>query len=303
MTRQLALALLLMSASLALGFAVRRAFLEREATEPAALAQPTAAQPAPSTLTVSHLEGRVELRDPDGGGWMPLAADAKVSERDSVRTDHDARAVLVAGDGLQVEVSAQSQVELTDIQGDQAKLLVERGRLSARVGGDARTLQVGVQGTDAIVQTQHASFSVLRDEHAQVAVAVTDGDVAVTAQRSQVKVLAGQQSVVAVDRPPAAPIRIPTSLFLKVARSGPSHINQRSTEVGGETTPGAVVLVNGVPAKTDLQGRFSAKIELKEGKNALQITARDVLGRSEQQLLPAVVVDTEPPKLQGKTVW
>ncbi|MEY4575575.1 MAG: hypothetical protein RL701_278 [Pseudomonadota bacterium] len=258
---------------------------------------------AASSLTVSHVQGHVERRDGDAGAWQPLAADTQVTERDSVRTTGDASATLVAGDGLSVVVAEQSQIELVAVSRDETKLVIERGRLSANVQGGKVALRVGVLGSDAVVDTDSAAFAVLRGDHGQVAVAVTDGDVDVSAQRVRVRVAAGEQSLVVGDRAPAPPARIPPSLFLKVARSGPRLVNQRSTGLGGTTNPGAVVFINGVAIPTDADGHFNARVELQEGKNELRVEAIDALGRAERLDLSAVTVDTQPPKLEGKTVW
>jgi hypothetical protein len=180
---------------------------------------------------------------------------------------------------------------------------VERGRLSAATGKSGTQLSVGARDNDAWVEAKQGAFAVLRDGDGQLAVAVTEGDVAVTAHQTSVLVTVGEQSIVPRNQPPAKPTRIPTSLFLSVARSGPSRVNQRSTELSGLTSPGAAVFVNGAPAVTDATGAFTVKVALQEGKNELHVSVRDVLGRSRKQQMSDVTVDTQPPKLKGKTVW
>jgi len=268
------------------------------------LAAPLPAATGAGQLTVSRLQGRVELRDEAGGNWLPLAENARVKERASVRTDDGASAVLSGGDGLQVEVSPLSQVELVAVESNLAKLVLERGRLSARVQGVAGALQVGAAGSDALVQARDkAAFSLLRDDFGKLAVAVTEGDVALSAQKQSVRVGPGEQSVVPVGRAPLPPVHIPSSLFLKVSHLGQNRLNKRTTELGGQASPGASVIVNGVSAATDDDGHFNVRVPLQEGKNELHVLAQDALGRSERQALSPVLVDTQPPKLQGKTVW
>ncbi|MEZ4812491.1 MAG: hypothetical protein R2883_03245 [Caldisericia bacterium] len=46
----------------------------------------------------------------------------------------------------------------------------------------------------------------------------------------------------------------------------------------GKTDPGAKVTVNGVSAKVEKSGRFSAKIALSEGNNAIYVVAVDAGG-------------------------
>lgn len=303
MSRHVLLALGLLVLTFGAGLMLRKALFGPDEVELPVVAPRTAAASA-GQLTVSHLQGRVELREENTSDWQPLAANARVSQHSSVRTEDGARAVLSGNDGLQVEVSALSQVELVAVESQVSKLVLERGRLSARVGAAAGGLQVGAAGSGAMVQAKDkASFSLLRDDFGKVAVAVTDGAVALSAQDRSVHVGPGEQSIVSTGKPPSPPVHIPTSLFLKVAHLGPSRLNKRATELSGEASPGAAVYVNGVSAETDDDGRFTVRVPLQEGNNELHVLAQDVLGRSQQQELPAVLVDTQPPKLQGKTVW
>lgn len=300
MTRYIVLALAVVLAAFAVGLGLRKLMFS-DAAPTSSAAPPTAAKP--SQLKVSQVQGRVELSESGGGEWAPLSANASVSEKARVRTVDGASAVLSADDGLQVEVSPESQVELVSAQKKDTMVVVERGRLFARVAAKAGALRVGVDGSDALVKTNDAAFAVLRDDVGQVAVAVTEGNVALSAQQEHVQVGAGEQSLVPVKRAPTAPARIPSTLFLKVSRSGPSRLNRRTTDVGGETNPGAAVFVNGAPVPVESDGRFTAHVPLQEGSNPLNVTVRDALGRSERQDLAPVVVDTQPPKLKGKTIW
>jgi hypothetical protein len=259
--------------------------------------------PRPAQLKVRHVAGHVERRGRDGEQWQPLAPNTSVSEQDSVRTDDGASAVLSSDNGLEISLAEQSELAMLALESDETKVVVQRGRVSADTGKRGAKLSVGARDTDAWVETKQGAFAVLRDGDGQLAVAVTEGDVAVTAQQTSVQVNAGEQSIVPRNKPPAKPTRIPPSLFLKVARSGPSRVNQRSTELAGLTTPGAAVFVNGVPAKTDASGAFTAKVPLQEGRNQLHVSVRDALGRSHKEQLADVTVDTQPPKLKGKTVW
>jgi hypothetical protein len=258
---------------------------------------------APAQLTVRHVEGHVERRGRDGEQWQPLVPNASVSEQDSVRTDEGATAVLSGDGGLEIALAEQSELAMLALKSDSAKVVVQRGQLSAATGKSGNKLSVGARDNDAWVEAKQGAFAVLRDGEGQLAVAVTEGDVAVTAQQTSVKVNAGEQSIVPRNQPPAKPTRIPTSLFLKVARSGPSRVNQRSTELAGSTSPGAAVFVNGIAAKTDASGAFTAKVSLQEGRNQLHVAVRDALGRTRKEQLGDVTVDTQPPKLKGKTVW
>lgn len=304
MTRSVIIALAAVIALFAAGIVLRNwLFAERgaQAVLPGAAGSGEAARPA--QLTVRRVEGHVERRGANGEQWQPLAPNASVSEADSVRTDDGARAVLSGEGGLEIELAEQSELAMQELKGDQAKVVVERGRVSAALGKGGAKLRVGARDNDAWVDAKKGAFAVLRDGEGQLAVAVTEGDVEVTAQEQRVQVNAGEQSIVPRNQPPAKPTRIPTSLFLKVARSGPARVNQRTTELSGVTSPGAAVFINGAAVSTDASGAFTAKVALQEGKNQLHVSVRDAMGRNRQEQLADVTVDTEPPKLKGKTVW
>lgn len=307
MTRPILIAFAVVIAVFGVGLVLRNFLFSDPMSKPAlgSLAA-IAGGPAPRTsaqLTVRRVEGHVERRGHEGEQWQPLAPNTSVSEQDSVRTDEGATAVLSSDNGLEISLAEQSELAMLALRADQAKVIVQRGRLSADTGDRGAKLSVGARDNDAWVEAKQSAFAVLRDGDGQLAVAVTEGGVAVTAQQTSVQVNAGEQSIVPRNQPPAKPTRIPPSLFLKVARSGPSRVNQRTTELAGVTTPGAAVFVNGVPAKTDATGAFKAKVPLREGRNQLQVSVRDALGRTQKEQLPDVTVDTRPPKLKGKTVW
>jgi hypothetical protein len=307
MTRPILIAFTVVIAVFGAGLVLRNWLFADRATQPVVIVTAgkdgSEAAKLPAQLTVRHVEGHVERRGRNGEQWLPLAPNASVSEQDSVRTDEGASAVLSGVGGLEIALAEQSELAMLALQPDQAKVVVQRGRLSAATGKGGNKLTVGARDNDAWVEASQGAFAVLRSGDGQLAVAVTQGDVAVTAQQTSVQVLAGEQSIVPRNQPPTKPTRIPTSLFLKVARSGPSRVNQRSTELSGVTSPGAAVFVNGAAVKTDANGAFTAKVSLQEGRNQLHVAVRDAMGRSRNEQLNDVTVDTQPPKLKGKTVW
>jgi hypothetical protein len=275
--------------------------------------QPGAAPPVtsiPKTLAASQrtivtaLSGLVELRKAAGHGWQPLGLNHELKDDDALRTSKGAHAQVAVGAAVRLEVSEQSEFTLSNTADDLSQLRLEGGRIAAHVGGAGNSrLRVEVRGSDAVAESNQAAFSMLRRADGQVTVAATEGSVGLRAHAHGVQVDAGQQSIVAVDQPPSEPKRIPSSLFLKVVRIGPLQISKRETEVGGATTPGAALTINGVPVNTDGQGRFKAKVALREGKNAVVVTAQDALGRTQEKTLPPIHVDTQAPKLGGEVVW
>lgn len=77
----------------------------------------------------------------------------------------------------------------------------------------------------------------------------------------------------AVTKPNAAP------LTLKVTTPvDESVVNTAVITVAGQTTPGAVVSIDGDLVDVDASGKFQAQVSLEEGPNVLEITASDDKG-------------------------
>ncbi len=79
-------------------------------------------------------------------------------------------------------------------------------------------------------------------------------------------------------------------------------LRYRSTVVEGETSPGAIVVVNGVEART-VNGRFTATVPLNEGANTVTVVSRDILGREAKQVVRGIEVDSRPPAAEGRVSW
>jgi hypothetical protein len=298
MSRYLVAALALVVLLFAGGYALRGWLLPEPAVEPAP--EP---KPQPVSLTVSRVQGHVELREARASTWSPVSADARVSSDDALRTRDGAVAVLTGGDGLELEVSSESQLTVGTLARDNARVVLDSGRVAARVPKGAAELQVAVSGSDAVARTKDGTFAVLRDDAGQVSVAASAGEVELTAKQQRVQLHADEQSFVGLDRPPTPPSKVPSSLFLKVSHLGPAKLARKTTEFDGTVSPGAVVSINGAPVRADENGHFRAKIPLSEGANAIQVKARDASGRNAEQKLADVTVDTQAPKLHGKLVW
>lgn len=298
MSRQLIAALALVVLLFASGYALRGWLWPGPSLQPA---QESAPQPV--SLTVARVQGHVELREARASTWSPLSADAHVSSDDALRTQDGAVAVLTGGDGLEVEVASESQLTLGALARDNARVVLDSGRIAARVPHGAAELQVSVSGSDAVASTKEGAFAMLRDDAGQVSVAATAGVVDLTAKQQRVQLHADEQSFVGLDRPPTPPSKVPASLFLKVSHVGPAKVAKKSTEFEGSVGPGAVVSINGTQVRADENGHFRTRVPLNEGANSIQVKARDALGRTAEQKLSDVTVDTQAPKLHGKLVW
>lgn len=304
MTRYIVAAVLLLVVLFGAGYQLR-GWLWAEERPPSAAAHATLpdVEAAPPVIELTAIKGRVEVRDSPNAAWRVVVESMTLDVDDALRTDVDANAELSIGSSLQVVLSERSEFTLSEITRELSNVRLESGRVAARVSPVASSkIRFEVRGNDAVTEAREGSFSVLRADDGQVTVAAMNGNVSVATKRRRVQLTAGLQSVVPVSSEPSVPVRIPASLFLKVAQSARQQLNRRETAVTGVTTPGAVVAINGVPAVTGQGGEFTTRVSLQEGQNTLRIVATDALGRSEERVV-AVDVDTKAPKLGSKVVW
>ena len=86
----------------------------------------------------------------------------------------------------------------------------------------------------------------------------------------------------------ATPTSLPEVLFLSVtAPEDESTTSDTVTTVAGETTPDAVVSINGEPVDVDVLGQFAALVELIEGPNLIEVVASNL---TEQRQVEIVVI-------------
>jgi hypothetical protein len=178
---------------------------------------------------------------------------------------------------------------------------MEAGRLSAVIREGSGRLRVEARGSDAAAESGRGAFSVLASGHGQLTVASTEGAVSVVSPHGTVVVNAGQQSIVRAGIAPSAPAAIPHSLFLKVGRP-PKLQRERALTIAGRTAPGALVLVNGRPVEPAPDGRFSARVSLRDGRNAVRLEVEDAAGHRRVRRLP-VVVKSKVRKVDARVSW
>ncbi len=85
----------------------------------------------------------------------------------------------------------------------------------------------------------------------------------------------------------------PAAFFLRVTSpEDEAVVTAASLQVTGETTPDAVVTVNGQIVEVDADGRFQATLSLKEGPNVIEVLASDFSGNQAQELRTVIFVPT-----------
>ncbi len=81
------------------------------------------------------------------------------------------------------------------------------------------------------------------------------------------------------------PTSLPDVLFLSVSTpEDESVISDAVTTVRGETTPDAVVSINGEPVDVDVLGQFSAVVDLIEGPNLIEVVASNLTDQRQVEI-------------------
>jgi len=286
-SRKLGTTLLVVSGLMALGAAalVSRRFLALGPRAPgptvAALAPPSAAAPARSEealFQVTAATGTVEAQR--GGLWLPIKKGDTLTRSDVVRTAAGGRAVLSLSAGTEIELRERVEIEL-DRLAKGATVDLRRGKVVARVSGNE-----GLAITSRDTRTANegpAHFVVLSDERGRVSVAALSGKATFTAGGKSLTLPEGTQSSSEAGAAPSDPERIPEEVLLEVVwPAAEQRHGVAETEVQGRAAPSSVVTVNGARATVGADGHFTATVPLKTGKNAVDVAAEDLSGRTRQ---------------------
>jgi hypothetical protein len=305
MGKRIARALAIVAAFLLLGFYLYGVlFGEQGAATPAprtVVQVPREIEPAHEhRVAVASVEGTVERRTM-ASQWAPLHAGDVLNPDDIVQTGEDGRVGLRVGNTL-VTMDPRTQIAVPAITATVSRVRLGEGRIAADVSAEGKgTFGVDIEGSDAVVETESGVFAVLNSGQGEAAVATKTGNVRLTAAGQTVKVGPGQQSLVRRARPPTPPQSIPGSLFLKVYQRDVRQ-RTRAFALRGETTPGAVISVNGRRVQVGADGIFDSTVALREGQNRLLVETRDVAGAKKNEEV-RVVVDSQGPKVEGDVEW
>jgi hypothetical protein len=221
---------------------------------------------------------------------------------DAVLRTQRGRVNLRIGETIEVDISPFSQFRLKELTNRLSKVRLEQGLVTANVTlSEESELVMQVLGSEVEARSKDGTFAVLRGQQGHATIAGKRGTVTVQSAGSSVVIAQGEQSVVAPGEAPTPPTLIPGELLIKLTQ-GQKKLRYRSTRVDGETSPGAVITVNGVETTT-ATGHFSVNVPLNEGNNSLTVISRDALGREKKQVVRGIEVDTSPPQAKGRVQW
>jgi len=254
---------------------------------------------------VVRADGVVELRV-GNQPWTAAAEGTAFAAGASMRTGIGGRATISYGDGVRVEVEDSTSVRLERVDDKTVRFKVNKGLVIIDVDKNktSRVIQLTAENSDAVIETRDGRIAVLSDGKGQVQTAVIRGGASFSAKGKKILLKAGEQSLAVKGKAPSASEPIPESLLLKV-KWPPVRSGKRRHLIKGKTTPGSLVRVGNRVVAADATGRFSALVELHEGRNSLVVRAVDIIARREQSTAN-IKVDTKAPSLKVKTdpsIW
>lgn len=248
------------------------------------------------------VQGDVRHLRSDGEGATAQAGET-LEEGDRIVSGDGGSAVLGLGADTRVSVDARSSVKVMGVTDEGVRLELEGGKVKATVRpGSGR---VGVVSEGREVTATDAEFTAVRDGEGNLAVSAERGRVELTGVAGVAELKEGDDLVAPAGG--GSPLRAPASdtLLLQVAFPAPGRTREQEVTVEGSTQPGATVTVKGgarpITARAGKDGRFLAKVPLAEGKNALEVEATSLLGRSAEVARAELVRDTTVPQV-GVTI-
>jgi len=256
-------------------------------------------------LVVAQTTGEVAIRrGGKAGPAEPAVPGATLRADDVVETGPDGVVSLEASGSFRVELESGSLFAVKEITAELARFRLASGLASASVRDDpVRSVEIEA-GTGARAKTRGGDLRVSATGRV-AALAVTRGEAELSAGGRVVVVRAGQQALSVEGGTPSAPAPIPSSLLLKVVWPAEKATNQRRLTVTGRTAPGAVLALQGRSVKVEPDGTFRHVVYLREGRQRLTATGRDVAGHEVTERSAEILLDTRgaPAEFETDGLW
>jgi hypothetical protein len=267
----------------------------RRAPAPSAVAAiPDGAAPEDARIfQVVSSDGQVDaFRD---GRWLAIRAGDLLTRDDLVRTAPGAHAVLRLSAGGEIELRERVEIRLDRLSAAGSTVDLRRGKVVARVGAPRETLAITARET--LTSTEGPAHVVVQnDDRGQVSVAALEGTARFAAAGKTVVLSEGTETRALAGAAPADPEKIPEEVLLQVVwPEGERH--GESATVEGRVAAASVVTINGAEAPVAADGRFSARVPLREGGNKIAIRAEDLAGRGREAAKTLIRRPTRPPRL------
>lgn len=231
------------------------------------------------TVVVLSTTGKAEVRrGAQQVGWVALQEGERLRENDAVRTLEDGTLELKVSD-IRVAVEERSQLEVKRIT--QAVFRARfSGRIASKVGRGSAALELETPDSGAVVRTDEGAFSITADGNGVVAVATVSGKVDFSARGRTVTVGAGEISRAIDKGGPEAPRPGLQDVLLSVVWPARKETRFSVVQISGKVTPGSRVKVQNTLASVRRDGRFTARVRLRQGTQKIAVVATDVAGQT-----------------------
>jgi hypothetical protein len=238
-------------------------------------------------------DGQVDaFRD---GRWLAIRAGDLLTRDDLVRTAPGAHAVVRLSAGGEIELRERVEIRLDRLSAAGSTVDLRRGKVVARVGDPKETLAITARET--LTSTEGPAHVVVQnDDHGLVSVATLKGSARFAAAGKTVVVTEGTETRSQAGAPPSDPEKIPEDVLLQVVWPEGERHGEAAT-VEGRVGAASLVTINGAGATVGADGRFSARVPLREGGNRIAIQAEDLAGRHRDATRTLTRRSTRPPKL------
>ncbi len=249
-------------------------------------------------LIVKSSSGQVDRLDAAGVA-RSTDAGSRIDVQDTLKTGADGLILLAVGEGSQLSLSAASSMRVLSADAGGVRVELEDGRVSARVRPGSPPL--GVTNRGRAVNATNADFTIVVDPEGAMGVEAERGDVNLQGFEGVDRITEGSRLRAIPGR---EPVSAPLSAALLLEVDWPSTAITRSGEVTirGRTDPYAsVILGDGTRVRAGADGKFRAKVILREGTNDLNVRVRDLMGR-ESDAKHTVTRDSTAPTVQSSEV-
>ena len=276
-----------------------------------------------NSARVKFLIGKVQLQHKSHIRWQRTKLNQAVYSGDRIKTSLNSRLELRMPDGTIVKINENTVFDVTEIKTvavdreDKMRFTLWAGNIWAKFTKLVSSRQSRqIDSPSAVVAIRGTILDMNVDLNQSTRIRVIEGRVAVRSKGVAGEVLVGanQESTVDKGKAPSPPKAVSktdnsgssgsTGTLMLQVKPGKLQFTDPAVliagiPVSGRAAPGSGVTANGIPLNVRRNGQFEGKVQVNEGINAIQFTARKD-GQQTSKLL-RVLVNTRRPELRLST--
>ena len=265
-------------------------------TPPVATVEPGTIRTEVAEAMLLHLDGGASVQRGGTGEFVALKIGDAIRQGDVVRTEQGGSVELGIG-GKTVALNEGSTMTMSILGAKRVRAEIVGNAVASSSGeGD---VELAALGTDAVASSNGGKVALIADGHGKVVATAVQGSARFTAAGKKESLGEGQVSAASKSAPPTRPIAIPRRIKLTVAWPSGDATNRTTLALAGTASATARVWVQGQAVETAADGKFSSKVALKRGRQAVTVVAVDALGRRAAQT-HQLLMDPDAPSIQGE---